>query len=261
MLMRQDTSRPTFIDPDDEGFWGPRVEQTITGTLHTHVMNFKADFDLVYEKNTFVKTDIVVENITQPWFKELGEFVRDVVEEHHDYSSPVDDDNGDPRPVLTGCITSEFLARLSAIPPHKIDDEKFVELYNYLVEKSEVEAGDMVTFSRQYSRLTCMTLVKSANEHVNNSSSRPSRAERRRRSKEKEQANESAKDNATVESVKDSSSAHSAPQQAKQSPAPEETEAPEKVARQQAARRIVEPVQNLAHPILSARPGRDGTLP
>lgn len=63
-----------YYRPDDEGKWGPRIEQTIAGTLHTHVMNFKADFDLVDEKNTFVRTDIVVENITQPWFEELGEF-------------------------------------------------------------------------------------------------------------------------------------------------------------------------------------------
>lgn len=63
-----------YYRPDDEGLWGPRVEQTIAGTLHTHVMNFKADFDLVDEKNTFVKTEIVVENVTQPWFEELGEF-------------------------------------------------------------------------------------------------------------------------------------------------------------------------------------------
>ena len=63
-----------YYRADDEGLWGPRVEQTIAGTLHTHVMNFKADFDLIDEKNTFVKTDIVVENVTQPWYEELGEF-------------------------------------------------------------------------------------------------------------------------------------------------------------------------------------------
>lgn len=84
-------------------------------------------------------------------------------------------------------------------------------------------------------------------EHVNSSSSRPSRAERRRRSKEKEQANESVKDNATVESVKDSSNAHSAQQQAKQSPAPEESEDPEKVARQQAARKAFASIAAAAH--------------
>lgn len=63
-----------YYRPDDEGKWGPRIQQTISGTLHTHVMNFKADFDLVDSANTFVKTDIVVENITQPWYPERGEF-------------------------------------------------------------------------------------------------------------------------------------------------------------------------------------------
>jgi primary-amine oxidase len=63
-----------YFRPDDEGQWGPRVAETLAGTLHTHVMNFKADFDLIDENNTFVKTDIIVENITQPWFTELGTF-------------------------------------------------------------------------------------------------------------------------------------------------------------------------------------------
>lgn len=63
-----------YYRPDDEGLWGPRVQETIAGTLHTHVMNFKADFDLIDANNTFVRTDVVVENITQPWFEELGEF-------------------------------------------------------------------------------------------------------------------------------------------------------------------------------------------
>ncbi|VUC20205.1 unnamed protein product [Clonostachys rosea] len=63
-----------YFRPDDEGKWGPRIQETIAGTLHTHVMNFKADFDLIDTANTFVKTDIVVENITQPWFPERGEF-------------------------------------------------------------------------------------------------------------------------------------------------------------------------------------------
>ncbi|KAK8079437.1 hypothetical protein PG997_007255 [Apiospora hydei] len=58
----------------DEGRWGPRIGETISGTMHTHVMNFKCDFDLVDTKNTFTKTDLVVENITQPWYPERGVF-------------------------------------------------------------------------------------------------------------------------------------------------------------------------------------------
>ncbi|KAH6723513.1 copper amine oxidase [Leptodontidium sp. MPI-SDFR-AT-0119] len=54
--------------------WGPRIAETITGTLHTHVMNFKVDFDIIDDKNSFVKTDLIIENITQPWYPERGTF-------------------------------------------------------------------------------------------------------------------------------------------------------------------------------------------
>lgn len=64
----------TYYRPEDEGKWGPRIAESISGTLHSHVMNFKADFDLIDTANTLVKTEIVVENITQPWFPERGEF-------------------------------------------------------------------------------------------------------------------------------------------------------------------------------------------
>ncbi|KAH8714642.1 copper amine oxidase [Ilyonectria robusta] len=63
-----------YYRPDDEGKWGPRIAETIAGTLHTHVMNFKVDFDLLGTDNTFLKTEIVVKNVTQPWFPEHGEF-------------------------------------------------------------------------------------------------------------------------------------------------------------------------------------------
>lgn len=63
-----------YYRASDGGKWGPRIQETLSGTLHTHVMNFKADFDLVDAKNTFLKTEIIVENITQPWFPERGEF-------------------------------------------------------------------------------------------------------------------------------------------------------------------------------------------
>lgn len=63
-----------YYRPEDGGYWGPRVQETITGTLHTHVMSIKADFDLINANNTFLKTDIVVENMTAPWFPEIGEF-------------------------------------------------------------------------------------------------------------------------------------------------------------------------------------------
>ncbi|KAG4431873.1 hypothetical protein IFR05_012650 [Cadophora sp. M221] len=63
-----------YYKPEDGGQWGPRLTETLTGTLHTHVMNFKVDFDIVDEKNTFLKTDLILENVTQPWYPELGTF-------------------------------------------------------------------------------------------------------------------------------------------------------------------------------------------
>lgn len=64
----------TYYRPEDKGRFGPRIQETISGTLHTHVMNFKADFDLLDTANTFLKTDLVVKNVEQPWFPDLGEF-------------------------------------------------------------------------------------------------------------------------------------------------------------------------------------------
>lgn len=63
-----------FYRPEDAGQWGPRIQEQVQGTLHTHVMNWKADFDLIDTANSFLKTDIVVEKVTKPWAEELGEF-------------------------------------------------------------------------------------------------------------------------------------------------------------------------------------------
>jgi hypothetical protein len=54
-----------YYRPEDKAQWGPRIAETLTGTLHTHVMNFKVDFDIIDTKNTLLKTELVVENITQ----------------------------------------------------------------------------------------------------------------------------------------------------------------------------------------------------
>lgn len=64
----------TYYRPEDGGHWGPRIADLVSGTLHTHVMNWKADFDLIDTANSFIKTDIVVENVTKEWAPELGEF-------------------------------------------------------------------------------------------------------------------------------------------------------------------------------------------
>lgn len=60
-----------YYRPEDEGQWGPRISDTLTGTLHTHVMNFKVDFDIIDTKNTLLKSELVIENITQRKFSFL----------------------------------------------------------------------------------------------------------------------------------------------------------------------------------------------
>ncbi|KAH8878807.1 copper amine oxidase [Thozetella sp. PMI_491] len=63
-----------YFRPSELGQWGPRIQETLSGALHTHVMNFKVDFDLIDANNSLLKTEIVVENVTQPWFPERGAF-------------------------------------------------------------------------------------------------------------------------------------------------------------------------------------------
>ncbi len=59
---------------DDKGEWGPRIYQATQGSFHDHVINFKADFDLITSANSLQRTDLVVVNQTQAWFPELGTF-------------------------------------------------------------------------------------------------------------------------------------------------------------------------------------------
>ncbi|KAH6664360.1 copper amine oxidase [Plectosphaerella plurivora] len=66
----------TYYRPEDEGLFGPRIAESISGTLHTHVMNFKADFDIVDAQNTILKTEIVVENVTHEFIPEYGPIER-----------------------------------------------------------------------------------------------------------------------------------------------------------------------------------------
>lgn len=59
----------------DQEKWGPRIYQGTQGSLHDHVVTFKADFDIVGATNNSLQvTEIVVANQTQPWFAELGAF-------------------------------------------------------------------------------------------------------------------------------------------------------------------------------------------
>jgi primary-amine oxidase len=63
----------SFYYPNSSAY-GPRIQQATQGSLHDHILNYKADFDIVGTANSFQVSDLVVVNQTQPWFPELGEF-------------------------------------------------------------------------------------------------------------------------------------------------------------------------------------------
>ena len=63
----------SFYYPD-QGKWGPRVQQATQGSLHDHILTYKADFDILGTANSFQVSELVVANTSQPWFPELGEF-------------------------------------------------------------------------------------------------------------------------------------------------------------------------------------------
>ncbi|OBR12715.1 Amine oxidase [Colletotrichum higginsianum IMI 349063] len=63
----------SFYHPDQEQF-GPRVQEATMGSLHDHVLTYKADFDIVDTKNSLEVSQLVLVNQTQPWYPELGFF-------------------------------------------------------------------------------------------------------------------------------------------------------------------------------------------
>jgi len=63
----------SFYYPAQKKF-GPRISPATQGSLHDHILTWKADFDIVGTSNSFEVTDLVVVNQSQPWFPELGEF-------------------------------------------------------------------------------------------------------------------------------------------------------------------------------------------
>ncbi|KAF4124299.1 primary-amine oxidase [Geosmithia morbida] len=58
----------------DQGRFGPRIQRATQGSIHDHVMTFKADFDLVDSNNSLEKTELKVVEQEQPWFPEVGIF-------------------------------------------------------------------------------------------------------------------------------------------------------------------------------------------
>ncbi|KAI4860842.1 copper amine oxidase [Hypoxylon rubiginosum] len=58
----------------DQGAWGPRIQEATQGSLHDHVLTWKADFDILGTANSLKVTELKAVNTTQPWWPELGEF-------------------------------------------------------------------------------------------------------------------------------------------------------------------------------------------
>ena len=63
----------SFYYPDQAAY-GPRIQVATQGSLHDHILNFKADFDILGTANSFQVSDLVTVNVSQPWFPELGNF-------------------------------------------------------------------------------------------------------------------------------------------------------------------------------------------
>ncbi|KFA67618.1 hypothetical protein S40285_04960 [Stachybotrys chlorohalonatus IBT 40285] len=63
----------SFFYPD-QGRFGPRVQQGTQGSLHDHILTYKADFDILETSNSLEVSELVLVNQTQPWFPELGLF-------------------------------------------------------------------------------------------------------------------------------------------------------------------------------------------
>lgn len=72
----------SFYYPD-QGRYGPRIQQATQGSLHDHILNYKADFDIVGTANSFQVSDLVVVNQSQPWFPELGSFEQMELQVHN----------------------------------------------------------------------------------------------------------------------------------------------------------------------------------
>ncbi|KAF4599302.1 hypothetical protein EYR40_006394 [Pleurotus pulmonarius] len=53
--------------PEEEPYSG-KIFRTSRGALHDHVVNFKVDLDILGTANSFLKTSMAQEEVTQPWF-------------------------------------------------------------------------------------------------------------------------------------------------------------------------------------------------
>jgi len=57
-----------------QGKWGPRIQQATQGSLHDHIITFKADFDILGTGNSLQVSELKAVEQSQPWFPELGVF-------------------------------------------------------------------------------------------------------------------------------------------------------------------------------------------
>lgn len=58
----------------DQGRFGPRIQRATQGSIHDHVITFKADFDILDANNSLQVTELKAVQQSQPWFPELGTF-------------------------------------------------------------------------------------------------------------------------------------------------------------------------------------------
>ncbi|EPE03997.1 copper amine oxidase [Ophiostoma piceae UAMH 11346] len=59
----------------DQGQFGPRIQQGTQGSIHDHILTFKADFDIAGETaNSLQRTKLVAVEQEQPWFENMGAF-------------------------------------------------------------------------------------------------------------------------------------------------------------------------------------------
>lgn len=63
----------SFYYPNQDK-WGPRIQEAVQGSLHDHVLTWKADFDIIDSKNSLEVTEIRAATTEQPWWAELGAF-------------------------------------------------------------------------------------------------------------------------------------------------------------------------------------------
>ncbi|KAF1843293.1 amine oxidase catalytic domain-containing protein [Cucurbitaria berberidis CBS 394.84] len=60
-----------------QGKYGPRIQQATQGSLHDHIITYKADFDILGTSNSLQVSELKAVNQSQPlpsWFPELGTF-------------------------------------------------------------------------------------------------------------------------------------------------------------------------------------------